>query len=77
MFGLKDREVNKTDLIGAGSTLKLLLVRSLLLVIWILLALPGLLLNGPIALVAVYISEKKAKGALHIPIYNIGSNGSF
>lgn len=43
-------------------TFGLLLYRILLLLIWSSLALPGVILNGPIFILASIISRKKAKG---------------
>ena len=42
----------------------MLLYRILLLLVWSILALPGVILNGPIFILASIISRKKAKGVL-------------
>jgi len=61
--GLKDHQVPKTDL-RRRHTLALLSYRVMLLLVWGLLAFPGAILNLPIAVVAKYISTRKAKEAL-------------
>ena len=60
-FGIRDHQVEKTAL-NPVRALWLLLFRVGKLVFLTTLMLPGLLLNGPIALFAVYFSKKKAQG---------------
>ncbi|ORZ35962.1 hypothetical protein BCR44DRAFT_23526 [Catenaria anguillulae PL171] len=62
-YGLADHQVERTA-IGGPSALLLLLKRLGLLVIMGIVALPGTLLNAPIAIAASRISTKKAKEAL-------------
>ncbi|KAI0082693.1 glycerol-3-phosphate O-acyltransferase [Panus rudis PR-1116 ss-1] len=62
-LGLRDHQVplaKKTN----WKTLGLLFYRLLLLIVWTVLALPGVILNGPIFIAASIISRKKAKEAL-------------
>lgn len=47
-------------------TLGLLGYRLILLVVWAVLALPGVILNGPIFITASILSRKKAKGSFDI-----------
>jgi glycerol-3-phosphate O-acyltransferase / dihydroxyacetone phosphate acyltransferase len=51
-----------------------LLYRILLLTIWSTLALPGVILNGPIFILASMISRKKARGALIFVIHKHALN---
>lgn len=50
---------------AAWKTLGLLVYRSSLLIVWAILSLPGVVLNGPIFLLASIISRQKAKGAVY------------
>jgi hypothetical protein len=59
--GLMDHQVPKTDL-RRRETFALLSYRLMILTVWGLLAFPGAILNLPIAVVAKYISTRKAKG---------------
>ncbi|CAO3685121.1 unnamed protein product [Umbelopsis ramanniana] len=61
--GLKDHQVPKTNL-RRRETFALLSYRLMLLSVWGILAFPGAILNLPIAIVAKYISTRKAKEAL-------------
>ncbi|KAM3578530.1 hypothetical protein VKS41_008916 [Umbelopsis sp. WA50703] len=61
--GLMDHQVPKTDL-RRRETFALLSYRLMILTVWGLLAFPGAILNLPIAVVAKYISTRKAKEAL-------------
>jgi glycerol-3-phosphate O-acyltransferase / dihydroxyacetone phosphate acyltransferase len=49
---------------ASWKTLGLILYRLLLLMIWTILALPGVILNGPMFILASLISRQKAKGIL-------------
>lgn len=51
-----------------------MLYRVFLLTIWSTLALPGVILNGPIFILASIISRKKAKGALTLVIHKLVLN---
>ncbi|KAI0695901.1 glycerol-3-phosphate O-acyltransferase [Cytidiella melzeri] len=62
-LGLRDHQVPNARP-ASWKTLGLLLYRLLLLLIWTVLALPGVVLNGPIFLTASLISRKKAQEAL-------------
>ncbi|KIP09125.1 hypothetical protein PHLGIDRAFT_103379 [Phlebiopsis gigantea 11061_1 CR5-6] len=62
-LGLRDHQVPKAQP-ASWKSLGLLAYRLLLLFVWAILALPGLILNGPIFLTASVISRKKAKEAL-------------
>ena len=48
---------------ASWKTLGLLFYRLLLLIVWTVLALPGVILAGPIFLISSIISRKKQKGA--------------
>lgn len=62
-LGLRDHQVSQARR-AYWKTLGLLLYRTILLVIWSVFALPGVILNGPIFLLATIISKQKAKEAL-------------
>nr|CAG8599867.1 13910_t:CDS:2 [Entrophospora candida] len=61
--GLKDHQVNKTVEDGYR-VLFLLIYRIIVLTIWIILGLPGFILNLPLIIIARVISAKKAKEAV-------------
>lgn len=56
---------------ASWKTLSLLLYRLLILLIWTSLSLPGVILNGPMFVLASIISRQKAKGTFSfvVPIY--------
>jgi len=60
-LGLRDHQVPRAKK-ASWKTLGLLLYRLALLIIWSTLALPGVILNGPMFIIASVISKKKAKG---------------
>jgi glycerol-3-phosphate O-acyltransferase/dihydroxyacetone phosphate acyltransferase len=60
-YGLRDHQVIETA-IEWGPALRLLATRFLTLLVMATLALPGALLNLPIALIAEHISKQKARG---------------
>ncbi|OSD01601.1 glycerol-3-phosphate O-acyltransferase [Trametes coccinea BRFM310] len=62
-LGLRDHQVPKAQKAG-WKTFGLLSYRLILLAVWTVLALPGVILNGPIFVTASVISRKKAKEAL-------------
>ncbi|EJD05900.1 glycerol-3-phosphate O-acyltransferase [Fomitiporia mediterranea MF3/22] len=62
-LGLRDHQVPRAKP-ASWKTLGLLGYRLGLLIVWSLLALPGVILNGPIFILASVISRKKAKEAL-------------
>lgn len=62
-LGLRDHQVPRATKAG-WKIFGLLLYRAFLLAIWSALALPGVILNGPIFILASIISRKKAKDAL-------------
>ncbi|KAF8582673.1 glycerol-3-phosphate O-acyltransferase [Ramaria rubella] len=62
-LGLRDHQVPRAKR-ADWKTLSLLLYRTGLLSVWTVLALPGVVLNGPIFLLASVISRRKAKEAL-------------
>ncbi|KAI0374799.1 glycerol-3-phosphate O-acyltransferase [Pilatotrama ljubarskyi] len=62
-LGLRDHQVPKAQKAG-WKTFGLLSYRLILLTVWSVLALPGVILNGPIFVTASVISHKKAKEAL-------------
>ncbi|KAL7747782.1 Glycerol-3-phosphate/dihydroxyacetone phosphate acyltransferase [Sorochytrium milnesiophthora] len=63
IYGLQDHQVERTA-IGGFRALSLLLIRLVLLALMGALALPGTLVNVPIAYLATTISKQKAKEAL-------------
>ncbi|KAI0093631.1 glycerol-3-phosphate O-acyltransferase [Irpex rosettiformis] len=69
-LGLRDHQIPNARP-ASWKTLGLLLYRLLLLFIWTVLALPGVILNGPIFLTASIISRKKAKEALAASVVKI------
>ncbi|TFK92382.1 glycerol-3-phosphate O-acyltransferase [Polyporus arcularius HHB13444] len=62
-LGLRDHQVPRAQKAG-WKTFGLLTYRLGLLTVWAILALPGVILNGPIFITASVISRKKAKEAL-------------
>jgi glycerol-3-phosphate O-acyltransferase / dihydroxyacetone phosphate acyltransferase len=64
-LGLRDHQVSQAKR-AYWKTLGLLLYRTVLLSIWAVFALPGVILNGPIFLLATIISKRKAKGKRHL-----------
>ncbi|KAI0928787.1 hypothetical protein AcV7_008831 [Taiwanofungus camphoratus] len=62
-LGLRDHQVPRAQK-ASWKTLGLLTYRLGLLMVWTLLALPGVILNGPIFIVASIMSRNKAKEAL-------------
>ncbi|KAG5458038.1 MAG: hypothetical protein BJ554DRAFT_1819 [Olpidium bornovanus] len=62
-YGLRDHQVKKTQ-IGGTRALALLVYRTISLTIMGMFALPGAILNAPIAVIAKIISHRKAKEAL-------------
>jgi glycerol-3-phosphate O-acyltransferase/dihydroxyacetone phosphate acyltransferase len=54
---------------ASWKTLSLLLYRVGLLGVWSTFALPGVILNGPIFLIASILSKKKAKGTRRYALY--------
>ncbi|KZO99271.1 hypothetical protein CALVIDRAFT_494758 [Calocera viscosa TUFC12733] len=62
-LGLRDHQVEGATRV-AWKSLALLIYRTGLLLAWTIFALPGVILNGPIFIVASYMSRKKAKEAL-------------
>lgn len=64
-LGLRDHQVTQAKR-AYWKTLSLLLYRTILLAVWSVFALPGVILNGPIFLLARVMSRKKAKGTLRL-----------
>ncbi|EJT98296.1 hypothetical protein DACRYDRAFT_118608 [Dacryopinax primogenitus] len=62
-LGLRDHQVEGATR-AAWKSFTLLVYRTGLVLTWTIFALPGVILNGPIFIVAAYMSEKKAKEAL-------------
>lgn len=60
-LGLRDHQVTQAKR-AYWKTVGLLLYRTLLLSAWAVFALPGVILNGPIFLLAAIVSRKKARG---------------
>ncbi len=60
-YGLKDHQVRNVAL-GGYRAVVLLLIRLLRLFVIVLCIVPGLLINGPIALICKHIAMRKAKG---------------
>ncbi|KAH8099482.1 glycerol-3-phosphate O-acyltransferase [Cristinia sonorae] len=69
-LGLRDHQVPRAQP-ASWKTLGLLVYRLLLLAAWTILALPGVILNGPIFLTASIISRKKAKEALAASVVKV------
>ncbi|KAL4248145.1 Glycerol-3-phosphate O-acyltransferase [Abortiporus biennis] len=69
-LGLRDHQVPIAKR-ASWKTLGLLGYRLLLLTVWSVLALPGVILNGPIFLTASIISHKKAKEALAASVVKV------
>ncbi|CAL1704813.1 unnamed protein product [Somion occarium] len=69
-LGLRDHQVPLAKK-SYWKTLGLFFYRFLLLVIWSSLALPGVILNGPIFIAASLISRKKAKEALAASVVKV------
>jgi glycerol-3-phosphate O-acyltransferase / dihydroxyacetone phosphate acyltransferase len=68
-LGLRDHQVPNARR-ASWKTLGLLLYRVGLLSVWSIFSLPGVILNGPIFLLASIISRRKAKG-MHIPVISL------
>ncbi|OZJ03870.1 hypothetical protein BZG36_03683 [Bifiguratus adelaidae] len=62
-YGLRDHQVKKTAL-GGWRSARLLVQRVAVLLFVGMLAMPGAIINLPIALTAIYFSQKKQKAAL-------------
>lgn len=62
-FGIRDHQVNVTAL-SSSRALARLVFRSLLLLLYVVLAAPGALLNLPIVLITRHVSKQKAEEAL-------------
>ncbi|KAH8099481.1 hypothetical protein BXZ70DRAFT_227939 [Cristinia sonorae] len=62
-LGIRDHQVPIAQK-SYGQTFVLLVYRMVLLLVWTMLALPGVILNGPIFITASIISRRKAKEAL-------------
>ncbi|KAI0006004.1 glycerol-3-phosphate O-acyltransferase [Russula compacta] len=69
-LGLRDHQVSRAQK-ASWKTLGLLLYRVGLLSAWSIFALPGVILNGPIFLIASILSKKKAKEALAASVVKI------
>ncbi|KAH9951331.1 glycerol-3-phosphate O-acyltransferase [Amylocystis lapponica] len=69
-LGLRDHQVPRAQRAG-WKTLGLLIYRLGLLMVWTMLALPGVILNGPIFLTASIISRRKAKEALAASVVKV------
>ncbi|TCD69724.1 hypothetical protein EIP91_006491 [Steccherinum ochraceum] len=69
-LGLRDHQVPRAQP-ASWKTLGLLLYRLLLLAAWAVLALPGVILNGPIFITASIISRQKAKEALAASVVKV------
>ncbi|OBZ75539.1 hypothetical protein A0H81_04406 [Grifola frondosa] len=69
-LGLRDHQVPRAQK-AEWKTLGLLTYRLLLLMVWTVLALPGVILNGPIFLLASIISRRKAKEALEASVVKV------
>ncbi|KAF8136325.1 glycerol-3-phosphate O-acyltransferase, partial [Boletus edulis] len=70
-LGLRDHQVVPRAKKASWKTLGLLLYRFALLMVWSTLALPGVILNGPMFIVASVISKKKAKDALAASVVKV------
>lgn len=69
-LGLRDHQVPRAQKAG-WKTFGLLLYRLGLLTVWTVLALPGVILNGPIFLIASIVSRMKAKEALAASVVKV------
>jgi len=69
-LGLRDHQVPRAKKAG-WKTLGLLLYRLTLLMVWSTLALPGVILNGPMFIIASVISKKKAQEALAASVVKV------
>ncbi|KAG8217488.1 glycerol-3-phosphate O-acyltransferase [Butyriboletus roseoflavus] len=69
-LGLRDHQVPRAKK-ASWKTLGLLLYRLALLMIWATLALPGVILNGPMFIIASVISQKKAQEALAASVVKV------
>ncbi|KAI0062297.1 glycerol-3-phosphate O-acyltransferase [Artomyces pyxidatus] len=69
-LGLRDHQVPGAQK-ASWKTLGLLLYRMGLLAVWTVLALPGVVLNGPIFLIASHVSKKKAREALAASVVKV------
>lgn len=72
-YDMRDHEVCERE-VGMLRAARLLLARHVLVFWWALLALPGVILNGPIAYLSVRISKRKAKEALEASTVKIAGN---
>ncbi|KAF9227958.1 glycerol-3-phosphate O-acyltransferase [Gyrodon lividus] len=69
-LGLRDHQVPRAKKVG-WKTLGLLLYRLGLLVVWTILTLPGVILNGPMFVLASVISKRKAEEALAASVVKV------
>jgi glycerol-3-phosphate O-acyltransferase/dihydroxyacetone phosphate acyltransferase len=69
-LGIRDHQVPRAQK-ASWKTLGLLVYRLVLLMIWTLLALPGVILNGPMFILASIISRQKAKEALAASVVKV------
>ncbi|KAI0306605.1 glycerol-3-phosphate O-acyltransferase [Multifurca ochricompacta] len=69
-LGIRDHQVPRAQR-ASWKTLGLLLYRAGLLSVWSIFALPGVILNGPIFLIASILSKKKAEEALAASVVKI------
>ncbi|PCH38236.1 glycerol-3-phosphate O-acyltransferase [Wolfiporia cocos MD-104 SS10] len=69
-LGLRDHQVPRAQK-ASWKTFGLLMYRLGVLIVWSLLALPGVILNGPIFIATSVISKKKAKEALAASVVKI------
>ncbi|KAI6118381.1 hypothetical protein F5141DRAFT_1290382 [Pisolithus sp. B1] len=69
-LGLRDHQVPQAKK-ATWKTLSLLLYRSLLLLIWGVLALPGTVLNGPVIVLVSVISRRKAQEAFAASVVKV------
>ncbi|TFY74185.1 hypothetical protein EWM64_g9828, partial [Hericium alpestre] len=70
-LGLRDHQVYLPTQKASWKTLGLFLYRLGLLMVWTLLALPGVILNGPVFLIASIVSRQKAKEALAASVVKV------
>lgn len=69
-LGIRDHQVPRAQK-ASWKTLGLLVYRLVLLMIWTSLALPGVILNGPMFILASIISRQKAKEALAASVVKV------
>jgi len=69
-LGIRDHQVPRAQK-ASWKTLGLLVYRLVLLIIWTSLALPGVILNGPMFILASIISRQKAKEALAASVVKV------